>query len=166
MSQIILQEVESSQIHAIGHSTETNTLAVRFKSKGVPTSLYHYSNFSAEDFAAFKGAESIGKYFGQHIKSAAKHPFVRVDTAPATVAPLQPKPRVAITLGEYEMGLIADYAKLSAARSAILARLNAGNPLSDVDDATIKDAELITLRLAHSIYINAREQCLITREVA
>ena len=52
-----MQPVESSQIAAIGHDAETNTLAVRFKNwKGVPTSLYHYRNFNAEDFAAFSRA--------------------------------------------------------------------------------------------------------------
>ena len=76
---IDLQPVESSQIAAIGHCAETNTLAIQFKKKDGPGSVYHYANFTADDFAAFKGAESIGSHFGQHIKPATeKHPFTKV----------------------------------------------------------------------------------------
>lgn len=72
--------VVSSQIAEIGHDPETNTLAIRFKNwSGEPTTLYHYANFTAEDFAAFRDAESIGRHFGQHIKpNAAKYPYKRI----------------------------------------------------------------------------------------
>jgi hypothetical protein len=78
---IALKPVESSQIHSIGHDAASNTLAIRFKnSKGEPSSVYHYDNFTAEDFAAFQGAESIGSHFGKHIKSATeKYPYRRVN---------------------------------------------------------------------------------------
>jgi hypothetical protein len=78
---IPLTPVESSQIHSIGHDADSNTLAIRFKnSKGEASSLYHYNNFTAEDFAAFSGAESIGSHFGKNIKNAAtKYPFRKVD---------------------------------------------------------------------------------------
>jgi hypothetical protein len=78
---ITMQPVESSQIHSIGHDAACNTLAIRFKNyKGEPAALYHYDNFTAADFAAFRDAESIGKHFGQHIKPATdKHPYRRVD---------------------------------------------------------------------------------------
>lgn len=81
---IELQPVESSQIHSVGHDPATNTLAIRFY-RGYgrdqkPGSLYHYQNVTTEDFAAFKGAESIGRHFGQHIKpNAEKYPFTRID---------------------------------------------------------------------------------------
>ncbi|QBP09347.1 KTSC domain-containing protein [Cupriavidus metallidurans] len=82
---IALQKVESSQIHSIGHDASTNTLAIRFKNyKGDATSLYHYSNFTAEEFAAFKTAESIGSHFGKHIKPYdKKYPYVKVEAAQA-----------------------------------------------------------------------------------
>lgn len=82
-TRIALTPVESSQIHSIGHDASTNTLAIRFKSyKGEAASLYHYDNFSAADFAAFQGADSIGRHFGQHIKNATeKHPFRKIDEA-------------------------------------------------------------------------------------
>ena len=85
---IELQQVESSQIHAIGHDAQTNTLAVRFKRySGEPSSLYHYGNFTAEEFAAFKAAESIGKHFGAHIKPFAdKYPFKRIESMPGVAA--------------------------------------------------------------------------------
>jgi hypothetical protein len=74
---IALTPVESSQIHSIGHDAATNTLAIRFKNyRGEATSVYHYDNFTAEDFAAFRDAESIGKHFAQHIKPATeKYPY-------------------------------------------------------------------------------------------
>ena len=84
-----MQPVESSQSAAIGHDAETNTLAIRFKNwKGVPTSLYQYQNFTAEDFAAFRDAESKGKHFGAHIKPfAEKYPYTKIeDAAPAAAA--------------------------------------------------------------------------------
>lgn len=81
MTTITMQPVESSQIASIGHDAASNTLAIRFKnSKGEPSSVYHYDNFTGEDFAAFQGAESIGSHFGKHIKSATeKHPYRRVN---------------------------------------------------------------------------------------
>lgn len=77
---IELEVVESSQINAIGHDPETNTLAIQFKSfRGDVLSTYHYANFSEEKFAEFKGAESIGRYFGKHIKPEVEaHPYVKV----------------------------------------------------------------------------------------
>ncbi|WP_288431791.1 KTSC domain-containing protein [uncultured Stenotrophomonas sp.] len=69
---IQLFDVDSSQIHSIGHDAATNTLAIRFyRGYGVnkvPAAVYHYANFSAEEFQAFKDAESIGKHFGAYIK--------------------------------------------------------------------------------------------------
>lgn len=76
---IALDPVESSQIAAIGHDPATNRLAIQFKSKKGPGSIYQYQNFTAEDFAEFKGAESLGAHFGQHIKPATeKHPFTKI----------------------------------------------------------------------------------------
>lgn len=82
---IIMQPVESSQLAALGHCAETNTLAIRFASKTGPGSLYHYSNFTFDDFAAFLAAESLGSFFGKHIKPfAEKYPFERIDEAELT----------------------------------------------------------------------------------
>jgi hypothetical protein len=79
-----MDSVESSQIHSIGHDAETNTLAIRFKSRSGPGSLYHYSNFTADDYAAFKAAESKGAHFGKYIKHfTEKYPFVKVESAPS-----------------------------------------------------------------------------------
>jgi hypothetical protein len=80
---IALAPVESAQIHAIGHDPDTNTLAICFKrgsgaARG-PGSVYHYSNFTADEFAAFKQAESLGKHFKAWIKPFAdKYPYHRV----------------------------------------------------------------------------------------
>ncbi|WP_367346489.1 KTSC domain-containing protein [Stenotrophomonas bentonitica] len=80
---IQLVDVDSSQIHSIGHDPETNTLAICFKrgtgaARG-PGSVYHYENFSAAEFEAFQNAESIGKHFGGYIKPfPLKYPYHKV----------------------------------------------------------------------------------------
>lgn len=82
---IAMDEIASSQIHGIGHDAPTSTLAVRFKTKdGSPAALYHYSNVTAEEFEAFKGAESIGSHFYKNVKPFAdRYPFVCIEKKPA-----------------------------------------------------------------------------------
>lgn len=77
---ITLQPVTSSQIESIGHDSESNTLAIKFKGwGGKDGSVYHYANFTAELFAAFKSAKSAGSYFKSVIKDAAdRFPYVKV----------------------------------------------------------------------------------------
>lgn len=65
---------KSSQVAEIGHCPATNTLAVRFSRGGT----YHYPGISAEQFAALKGAKSIGAHLGKHIKVPG-HKFVRIE---------------------------------------------------------------------------------------
>lgn len=82
-NQITLFDVQSSQIHSIGHDADSNTLATRFTrgygDKRGPGSLYHYANFSAEEFQAFKDADSLGKHFGEYIKKfPEKYPYHKV----------------------------------------------------------------------------------------
>lgn len=64
---IALEPVESNQVGAIGYDEATKTLAVQFK-RGA-RAIYHYPNVERATFEAFKGAESIGTYFGQHLKA-------------------------------------------------------------------------------------------------
>jgi hypothetical protein len=76
---IAMSPVESSQLHAIGHDSATNTLAIQFKNKSGPSGVYHYANFTPEQFAEFSGAESTGAHFGKFIKTETeKHPFIKV----------------------------------------------------------------------------------------
>lgn len=79
--QITMDSVESSQIEAIGFDAESQTLAVQFKGKGdKPGGLYHYSNFTAEDWLAFCSAESIGSFFYKNIKPAKeKYPYAKIE---------------------------------------------------------------------------------------
>lgn len=73
---IAMQPVTSSQITAIGHDPATNTLAIQFPSKTGSGSLYHYDNFTADQFDAFKSAPSIGSHFIKQIKpNSDKHPY-------------------------------------------------------------------------------------------
>lgn len=77
---ITMDSVESSQIAAIGHDAETNTLAIQFppNRRGI-SSVYHYANFTAEQFAAFQAAESKGSHFGKFIKpNAQQFPYENV----------------------------------------------------------------------------------------
>ena len=77
---IVMQKVESSQLHSIGHHPESNTLAITFLNKDKrPGSTYHYANYTPELFAGFQAAESKGTHFGKYIKNAKdKHPYVKV----------------------------------------------------------------------------------------
>lgn len=73
--------VVSSQIAAIGHHAESNTLAIQFPDKkdGSAGSLYHYENVTAEMFDQFRGAESIGSHFIKHIKPHAdRFPYLKI----------------------------------------------------------------------------------------
>jgi hypothetical protein len=64
--------VESKQIAAIGH--QDTTLAIQFRGHGdKPGAVYHYPNFSAEDFDKFKTAESLGLHFTKHIKTRTEY---------------------------------------------------------------------------------------------
>lgn len=90
---IAMQPVSSSQIAAIGHAPELNLLAIQFppKRNGV-SDVYHYENVSAELFAQFRAAESIGSFFIHNIKKHAdKFPYSKMDPAVlAAVAPATP----------------------------------------------------------------------------
>lgn len=63
---IELNAVNSSQVKAIGYDPETKVLAVTF-TRGTGA-VYHYPNVEQQTFDAFKAAESIGGFFGKHIK--------------------------------------------------------------------------------------------------
>lgn len=63
---IPMTPVQSSQVQAVGYCAETKTLSVTF-TRG-PGHIYQYTDVPPETHSAFVAAESIGKYFGQHIK--------------------------------------------------------------------------------------------------
>ncbi len=66
---ISMEPVQSSRIHSIGHDADSNTLAIRFlDGEGGPGSLYHYRNFTAEQYAEFSAAPSFNSHFLKHIK--------------------------------------------------------------------------------------------------
>ncbi len=79
--QIALNPVSSSKIHSIGYDPAAQRMAVRFKDReGNPTTLYHYDKVSADDFAAFRGAKSIGSHFIKTFQRAAdRFPYTRID---------------------------------------------------------------------------------------
>lgn len=63
--------VASSNITHIGYSWDDHVLAIRFKN-----AEYHYSRFTANDWARFCGSDSFGKHFHAHIKG--KFDFVKL----------------------------------------------------------------------------------------
>lgn len=82
MQTIDMQQVDSSQIQAIGYDAETHTLAIQFKAKSGEGSLYHYANVTQATFDALRTAESLGAFFGKHIKPYPDlFPFVKVKEA-------------------------------------------------------------------------------------
>jgi hypothetical protein len=88
--QIALVPVTSSQLHSIGHDADTNTLAIRFKGKNGPGSLYHYKNLTKDDFAAFSNAESKGSFFKSKIKIATdSYPFTKIDETAVATPPVE-----------------------------------------------------------------------------
>ncbi len=83
---IAMDEVESSQIHSIGYDSASQTCAIRFKDRktGAPTSLYHYFDFTPENWDAFRNAESFGSHFGKYIKpNKERFPYVCIEKMPA-----------------------------------------------------------------------------------
>lgn len=79
VSGIKLTPVKSQKLAAIGYDVARQILAVQFFSKGQPGSIYHYANFSADDWAVFSNAESHGKHFIAHIQSQKeKYPYTNI----------------------------------------------------------------------------------------
>lgn len=82
-------EVDSSQIKAVGHDPETNTLGVRFhpgkkaREAGLPFSEYHYCDVSDDMFQAMRTAASVGTWFGENIKAfPERFPFTKIEIVP------------------------------------------------------------------------------------
>lgn len=78
---IHLIPVQSSQISAIGHDPNTNTLAIRFQPKAGfdKGAVYHYGNVDAALFGMFQAAESVGSFFYKNIKpNADEYPYVKI----------------------------------------------------------------------------------------
>lgn len=74
---IELVPVTSNQVKSVGYDAATQTLAVTF-TRGAGA-IYHYPNVTKETHDAFMQAESIGKYFGAHIKDL---PFEKFPAEP------------------------------------------------------------------------------------
>lgn len=62
---INLMPCESSQIKGYGYDAASRTLAIQFRSNGA---TYHYSDVPPELVEDMKKAESVGSFFGKHIR--------------------------------------------------------------------------------------------------
>jgi len=79
------KEMESSQIARVAYAPDLNTLWVDFKptkkqtENGERGSMYTYENVPQSTFDALLAAESVGKYFTEHIKKHPEiYPYVKV----------------------------------------------------------------------------------------
>ncbi|MGJ7553062.1 KTSC domain-containing protein [Variovorax sp. RB3P1] len=63
---IAMQPVKSSQLSSIGYDAASKTLAATF-ARG-PGAVYQYPNVDAKVYADLMAADSIGSFFGKHIK--------------------------------------------------------------------------------------------------
>jgi len=64
-----LTPVKSSNLEAVGYDPGTRVLTVKFRNGGT----YHYQECLPSHYEGLLSAESPGKFFHRHIKSAFKH---------------------------------------------------------------------------------------------
>lgn len=77
---IKLERVTSSQLAAAGYDPESQTLALQFRSKGgLEAPVYCYPDFTAEAYAEFRRADSLGSHFKAKIKA---RPFKKFKAEP------------------------------------------------------------------------------------
>jgi hypothetical protein len=67
--------VDSSQIASVGYDPLTLTLEIEFRTGGV----YRYADVPEVVALALQGAESVGTYFGKHVRDV--YPTTRLDRA-------------------------------------------------------------------------------------
>lgn len=87
-------EVKSSQITHIGYGDGVygpHTLGIKFPpTKTAPASEYHFQNVSQQMHLSLMMAESVGKYFNQHIKAHPDlYPFVKIGEISNPAPPFQ-----------------------------------------------------------------------------
>lgn len=81
MNTIPMQSVNSSQIMAVGYDASAETLAIQFWAKGkTPGSVYHYTPVPLGMYQGLVAAESVGKFFGQHIRGKDGIACRKIDT--------------------------------------------------------------------------------------
>ena len=68
------ESVKSSNIASVGYDPEKSILEVEFTNGG----LYRYADVPAKVHEELVGADSVGKYFGSHVRNSYK--AERVDT--------------------------------------------------------------------------------------
>jgi len=68
MPTIPMTPVESSQVAAVGYDPSGKVLAVQFKAKAGPGSIYHYADVPPDVYQGMLAAESCGKFFGANIR--------------------------------------------------------------------------------------------------
>lgn len=64
-----MQSVASSNIEAVGHDPQSNTLWVRFKGG---SGTYTYPDVDADLYERLRGASSVGQFFHANIRQTRK----------------------------------------------------------------------------------------------
>lgn len=65
-----MHPVRSSNIHAVGHDIDRNELHIQFKDKdGNPGAHHYYPGVERNTFHEMMGADSVGSWFHQNIRS-------------------------------------------------------------------------------------------------
>lgn len=76
---VTMGPIDSSHHSGAGYDADASHLYINFAKPGASPNIYRYSNFTPDDWAAYRGAESQGKHFLSQIKpNSEKFPFVRV----------------------------------------------------------------------------------------
>ena len=88
---IPMTPVTSSQLAGVGYDAARKTLAVTFKHGA--GAEYQYPNVEPKLHADFMAAESIGKFFGAHIKALPFKKFAAPKDQAAPAEPSTPKAR-------------------------------------------------------------------------
>lgn len=75
--------VQSSQIASIGYDPAESVLEIEFRARGKgppkPNAIYQYASVPPDTHAALLSAESVGKAFGELIRSKPEtHPHTKI----------------------------------------------------------------------------------------
>ena len=73
-SKIETHEVDSSCFSRVGYDSDREILKVQFRDSGV---YYVYFDFPADEYRAFCGSESLGRYFNAYIKGEYEYERLR-----------------------------------------------------------------------------------------
>lgn len=79
MNAIETRVVSDPGIHALGHDEAASRLAIQFKRRGAPGSLYYYENVPREEYVRLASAVDLYAYFAANIRNnPVKFPYQKI----------------------------------------------------------------------------------------